>query len=331
MDHVEIIRISGDDAFDAVDAICPVHLYLRDGQMQPTLLLREDGRIFADLTVCRDDESFIFLSEGPSVTDLTAYIRKQTDSNLDYDVVNLREDSTLVGINGPYSWEVVATLVGPEVIGMPYLTYFRQHDQIYFRSGKTGEFGYDILVPKGEAADLVARLSQTSEPLSLTMIGLEALDAAAFENGFFCIRGKGLADISPIELQLQWRLSYQKQYPGSVALLDELRHEIVSRTTYLAASQPIAPGDLVFLEGTVIGKVLDTMQCIFRDQWIGLGLIETPYAHAGIHCFRAGEHEPCVDLKTVSPPLINNRSLYINPQKHTALERESYEFPKIAD
>ena len=44
MDHVGLVRLQGDEAIDAVDAVCSGDLWVRDGRMLQTLVLDEKGQ-----------------------------------------------------------------------------------------------------------------------------------------------------------------------------------------------------------------------------------------------------------------------------------------------
>ena len=64
MDHVGLVRVSGEDATEAVDAICSGDLWVRDGRMIQTLILGEQGQPVADVYVCPDDDACILMFEG---------------------------------------------------------------------------------------------------------------------------------------------------------------------------------------------------------------------------------------------------------------------------
>jgi hypothetical protein len=65
---------------------------------------------------------------------------------------------------------------------------------------------------------------------------------------------------------------------------------------------------------------------------IGMALLDLPYAYSGIDAYTVeadGESQTRVFIQTVSPPVINNRSLYVNPQKHSYTTRSSHTFPAL--
>jgi aminomethyltransferase len=332
MDHVVCLALRGGDVFDALDLLCPADLFVRDGQMLHTLLLREDASPLADLYVCRADEDAILLAEGPTAVELIAHLAPHLPAGLRLE--NLGATHALLGLNGPYAWELMAELIGPEVVGLPYLNFFHDRGWTCFRAGKTGEYGYDLLLPHERVEPMVARLTELGAALDLGRAGLAALDQCALENWFFNIRREGTAPgITPVELQLQWRVSSTK---GGFVGLEELlraRRERAQRprVTAVIAAQPIAAGDGVRFEEAEIGKLLNAGFSSFRGDWVGLALLERPLAHSGIDRFVAVDGSGgATPLRTVSPPVICNRSLFINPQSDSYCSRNGRPLPLVS-
>ncbi len=330
MPHVATLRVRGEDAFDAVDAVCPADLYLRDGQLLHTLLLTDDGRPAVDLYVGRDDEDFLLLAEGLEVDALSAWLRDTWPAGLDVEIVDLRRSHTLLSLHGPWAWELMAELVGPGVVGLPYLTLYHEPDWICVRAGKTGEFGYDLLV-RNEAQDsLRERIQELGQGFGLQEVGLAALDQCALENGFFNVRREGRSGATPLELQLQWRLSAAKPFPGAGALTAQREAGLLRRLTTVVADAPFQDGDRVWLDGQDVGEVVNNGACPFRGDHVGLALLQRATAHAGLEGFTVGPQADGSPLRTVSPPVLHNRSLFVQPQKHSYRTREEHTFPTLA-
>jgi glycine cleavage system aminomethyltransferase T len=331
MDHVVCLSLRGEEVFDALDRLCPADLYLRDGQMLHTLLLRQDATPLADLYICRDDEDAILLAEGPGATELCAHLAPYLPTGVELE--RLDQTHALLGLNGPYAWELMAELIGPEVVGLPYLNCCRDHGWTCFRAGKTGEYGYDLLVPRDRVDELVAQVTRIGAALDLGRAGLDALDQCALENWFFNIRREGSEPgLTPVELQLQWRVSSSKtDYVGARALL-QARQELARRPrlTAVIADAPLAAGDSVRFDDASIGRLLNAGFSPVRGDWVGLALLERRLAHPGINRFvavdRAGN---ATALRTVSPPLIANRSLFINPQSDCYASRGERSYPPL--
>jgi len=318
-----VLRVSGADAFATLDAICPAALSLQDTQLRPTVLLREDGVVFADAYVARDDEAYFLLSEGPTTVELEAWV-KQHATGPSLEVARLDETHQVVSLHGPWAWDLLAACLGGDVVGMPYLTFLRgASGLICFRAGKTGEFGYELLAPRGEVEALVAGLEQHGREWGLTRVSQAAVDHCSLENWFFNIRAEGRAGLTPLELGLQWRLSPSKTFIGSAAVK---ARRATQRLTCLVSEGAMSGGDEVRHDGVVVGKVLAAVESPFLMKWVGAALLDLHVAVPGVGGFSVAGQA----ARTTSPPVINNRSLYVSPQRHTWADRDSSEFPVLA-
>jgi aminomethyltransferase len=328
--HVAVVRLSGDDAFDVLDRTCTCDLYLQDAQMRFSLLLGEDGNAIADLYVCRDDEDYLVLADGISNAALTDVFRNQGRS---VNVQDLSEEYDLISLHGPFAWEFLAEYAGPDIIGLPYLGLFHLDAMTCFRGGKTGEYGYDLLVPKAELASVREKMFTVGEAFDLKQVSLEAVDLCSFENWFFNARQEGRAGLGPLELGLQWRVSYAKEYQGSSALAARRQEKAKQRVTCVVSHSPLPrAAQVTTKQGEDIGRVIRSEHSPLLDAHIGMVLLDRAYAYSGIDSYQvnpSGDATAAIPIRTVSPPVINNRSLYVNPQKHSYATRAAHDFPPL--
>jgi len=331
-DHVACVRLVGEDAFDALDAVCPADLFVRDGQMLHTLLLREDATIFADLYVCSDDEDFVLLAEGPDGAALKAHLEQHLPPGLRPEIVDLSQEHLVLSLHGPYAWEVLAGVAGAEVVGLPYMTFYHDEGFSCFRAGKTGEFGYDLLVPRAGATALRGRIDAAAAALELDLeqVQLEALDQCALENWFFNVRREGSEEVTPLELQLQWRVSYHKDYVGSAALARRREQGASQRLTCATSDAELTVGAQVLHDGTTVGRLVNAGYSPARGDWVGLALLERSAAHVGAVYETLDAAGAVSPLRTVSPPVLDNRSLFIDLQRHSWRTRRDDVFPPVA-
>jgi glycine cleavage system aminomethyltransferase T len=323
LDHVTAVRVTGAGAFHAVDRITPRELFIRDGQIMHTLLLTETAQPRADLYVCADDQDFILLAEGISADELADLVRGPT-----VDAIDLRQDHALVSLDGPYAWEMFAELAGPEVIGAPYMSFFHGDDMTAFRAGKTGEFGYTLMVPRAREASLRSTLLDQGAPFDIVQGNLDALDQCALENWYFNIRREGRCAVTPVELQLQWRVSASKAFAGA-ALLAERRANPTQRLQLCVAREPIVTGDRVMYGTESIGSVVNAGHSVVRGDHVAMALIDRAYAHPGITTFSVVHGDATVAIETLAAPALDNRSLYVNPQLHSYHTRAEVQFPPV--
>ena len=320
--HVVTLRLGGAAAFSTLDRLCPSALALQDTQLRPTLLLREDGTVFADAYVARDDERYFLICEGPGGAELEAWV-KQHATDAELQVERLDQTHQVLSLHGPWAWDLLAACLGADVMGMPYLSFLRgEAGTVCFRAGKTGEFGYELLVPNAEVEAVRAGLLQHGREWNLGRVSLAALDQCALENWFFNIRQEGKAGLDPRQLGLQWRLAPGKDFVGAAALK---ARPFEARLTCLVAEGAVAPADAVLLDGIELGKVLSAGESSTLGKWIAAALLQLPLAVPGIPGLVVGGRA----ARTTSPPVINNRSLYVSPQRHTWADRDSAEFPPL--
>ena len=330
LDHVHLLRIRGDDARAALDVLCAGIVRARDGQLQHVLLLDDDAHCFADAYLVADDEEYDLLVEGPTADALHAHLARHLLLGSDIEVEDRTVTHALLGLDGPYAWELVSRVAGAEAIGLPYLTFFHADEWTCYRAGKTGEFGYGLIVPREARDSLETLLLEKGEPLGVTRGTLDTLDQCALENFFFNVRREGREPVTPIELQLQWRVAYDKDAVG----LDALRRHRAAgpsvRLTSLVAEREVAAGDEVRLDGAAVGRVVNAGWSVTRGDCVALALLDARWAHPGIETFTVSHAADAVPARSVTPPVLNNRSLFVSPQLHAYATRAEVAMPPLA-
>jgi len=326
--HVAAVRIRGAGAFDALDSICPRELYIQEGQALQTLLLDGDGRAVADVYVLAGADDFLVLGEA-GVGSIMEYLRDRIGQKAGVELDDLSSSHRVMSLNGPYAWEFLTELITPEIIGLPYLGFFQPEGLTCLRAGKAGEYGYDLLVPNEGAGDLWTQIQECGESFDLGVASLEALDACALENWFFNVRREGRADVTPIEMQLQWRVSYRRDYPGAAALLARRKAGAKRRAVLVSSELALDVGAQIVWDDRLVGELIASGPSPSLGASLGIALLDAPFAHAGLSAFAATRGESRVPLRTLSAPPINNRSLYVDPQRHNYRTRETDIFPPV--
>jgi glycine cleavage system aminomethyltransferase T len=321
-----VLRLTGADAHGTLDKVCPASLALQDTQLRPSVLLRDDGTVFADCYVGRDDEKYLLLAEGLDAAALEAWVlQHRTGADLQLE----RFDAThrMLSLHGPWAWELLSACLGPDVIGMPYLTLMRgESGLLCFRTGKTGEFGYELMVPTEGYAALRDGLLQQGAAWDVRVVSQAALDQCSLENWFYDVRHEGHAALTPLELGLQWRVSpKKKEFVGGAALLARKAKGFTERVTCVVAEGVIAKGDAVLHDGQRVGQVVHAVRSPFLGKWVGMATLQLTLAVPGV----GGLSINGASAQTTSPPVLTNRSLFVSPQRHTYAEREAAKLPAL--
>ncbi|MBI2375542.1 MAG: aminomethyl transferase family protein [Deltaproteobacteria bacterium] len=326
-DWIQAVRLSGPDAFDVLDVTCSSDVFLRDGQVLHTLFLDESARPLADVLICRDDEAFFVLAEGLAATELADFLTSHAPVGASFAVDSLEATHSMASVDGPYAWELLGEVLGPDVGSLPYRTFFHVCGGICARLGKTGEFGYLLLLPKTTLSETHQRLLELGVRYDVAEASVEALDLCALENWFFSIRHPIPPGVTPIELQLQWRVSYRKPYAGSLALAERRARGTVSRATMLISRSELTRGAPVHLAGREIGSVYHSGRSEARGDFVSLALLEKPFACSGVSLYSAGLVG--TPVRTISPPALDNRSLFVDPRRHTYHHRDDSRTPDL--
>lgn len=314
------LAMRGDDARDALLHLLPSRLHLRDAQARESLLLNDEGRPIADVIVCADDEDYLLLVEGLTPEALGAHIEAHLPAGLAPEVTRL--DHAVLSLDGPFAWELVAEALGDDLIALPYLNFFRIDAGFCVRAGKTGEFGYELLVRPDAVDDVARALESVGERYGLVRVSDAARALCRFENWFFD-PWHVPAGVTPIELGLQWRLDRGRSWVGKAAV--DARRESARRLSCLVAAESIEVGAAVRLGERVIGEVVRAERSAVREEWIAAALMEREWAHGGIDRYTVGDQR----VRTMAPPLIDNRSLYVDPRRHSFQVVDEIAFPPL--
>jgi glycine cleavage system aminomethyltransferase T len=332
-DHLACVRVRGAGAHDLVDRISPRELFVRSGQLLHTLLLDEAALPIADVYIGCDDDDYLIIAEGMTGLAVADYLAARA-GGLDVAIEDTSQSHGFLCLGGPYAWEVLAELTSPEVIGLPYLGFFHERaersplEMTCFRAGKTGEYGYDLWIPREQIAGARDRLAEVGRAFDLVDISPDALEVAALENWFWNPRRDVRPGLTPVELQLQWRVTYGRAFPGSDALA--ARRKTARQRVVLAASPaelvddaPITAGDCT------VGAVLHAAWSPTLERWLAMALLDRRIAHAGLTGLVAHTPAGAAPLRTLSAPALTNRSLFVDPQRHGYATRDSEAFPPL--
>jgi aminomethyltransferase len=327
-DHVAAIEITGFGALDLLQLATTQSPHRRAGRVRQTLMLRDDGSVLADVFVLSTGDGFVVLAEGPREDELVAWLSevraRGPNTNTEVRIRGMRSEWVVLGIDGPYAWEVVAGMLGPAVLGMPYLSVVAREQGMCVRAGKTGEYGYLLIVPRASAPKVEAELRKLGGPLDLAPVSLEALDLCALESGHFAMRWLREGDqvLTPIELQLQWRVTYSREFVGADALRARRSEGAKERVTCFVAEGPVARGQRVRLGALELGEVLTACASPTIQRTVGWALLSRPFAHPHID-LEAVAPEGALPLRTCPAFLFETLSLRVQPHLgHTYAKRE---------
>jgi aminomethyltransferase len=162
---------------------------MRPGQIVYTLLLKEDGAVDIDATVWRLNRKRFWLFTGKR----GAHGGRDASGAF-----------AILALQGPASGWMLARLIGPDAVArLRYFHFLERDSLIVGRLGFSGELGYELLVPAGEAAALREKLLETERGEGLRECGWAAADSLRIESGYVLFDREVDGIANPRELGLE--------------------------------------------------------------------------------------------------------------------------------
>ncbi|MBK4715277.1 MULTISPECIES: aminomethyltransferase family protein [Tenebrionibacter/Tenebrionicola group] len=331
--HMSIVSVMGDDAWALVNHLCSADVsIIRDEQGMYSLVLNEDGTVWGDVYVLCTDEGYYILSENLPADEIVARLNAILENADELDIEETPEISVMddqnwgaVLVEGPYSWEVLSDIYGFDIIGLPYHEYMNTDDGLMaFRCGKHGEFAYLLIGDRDALANVWTQLLECGEKFNLKAGGLSYQDIVRVENP--CWEASIYADYSrsPVELQMQWAVQYDKEdFIGKdavVALSGEGSSRKLVGIVPVAECQGIASDDKVLVDGVEVGTIVKGVYSPARQSFIALALIDSEYAYSDIDGFSVQTQNGPVAAKTNSVPFLYNFSMLVSPTEHSYID-----------
>lgn len=255
-----------------------------------TVLLNENGGIVDDCIITKMDcDKFFIVFNASCVEKDTQHVHHYIkQKNLDCTLTAL-ENRALIAIQGPKAEVILAPHVHKSKTPLAALKFMQmtqgeiQGTQAFiFRSGYTGEDGFELSIPAHIAEEFVQTITQSDD---VKMIGLAARDSLRLEAGL-PLYGHDLNDeTSPTEASLGWVISKEhKGYLGHARIQKELSLGVFrKRLGVLLEEKGIArEGSAIYnYRDEKIGTLTSGGFCPSSGQSIGQAYILAEHAKVG--------------------------------------------------
>jgi aminomethyltransferase len=232
--HMGQAELAGEDVAGALESLIPGDLKaLAPGRIRYSTLLTEAGGIIDDLMITKPAESG---AENKLVLVVNAACK---DGDFDHIARRLggrvrltrHDDRALLALQGPAAARVL-TRFSAGCEDMPFMSsrvaaFALPSGQDVpvrlFRSGYTGEDGYEISIPAAQAEAVAKALLAQAE---VQPIGLGARDSLRLEAGL-CLYGSDIdTTTTPVEANLSWIIGKRRRleggFPGAARIIEQL-------------------------------------------------------------------------------------------------------------
>ena len=295
--HMGQAVLQGRNAARMLETLVPADIVgLAEGRTRYTQLLNDAGGILDDLMVTRRKPAPGREREDCLILIVNA-ARKQDDFALIEQMLagvelTILEDRALMALQGPKAAAVLADH-WPTLRDQPFMSFGTTETPGHFgsgfyfwRSGYTGEDGFEISVDGAIACTWFERLCQDDR---VKPVGLGARDSLRLEAGL-CLYGHDIdATTSPVEAALQWSIQKRRRqggenpggFPGAERILRELKDGPARKRIglKLEGRQPAREGaEITDANGRIVGKVTSGGFSPILQCPIAMGYVETASA-----------------------------------------------------
>ena len=287
--HMGQAFLDGEDAAAKLETLVPADIQgLAPGQVRYTQLLDVDGNILDDLMVTRraasdgrTDRLLLVVNAACKAQDFALIARGLPDCKL-----TVLADRALLALQGPAAVDVLAKR-WPSVRAMTFMTFAFMPDADVFltRSGYTGEDGFEISVPAGDALQFAEDLLADPDAMP---IGLGARDSLRLEAGL-CLYGHDIdTTTDPIAAGLAWSIGKRRREEGGFPGADRVRLALAHgpdrrRVGLLLEGRAVARegADIHAPDGTLTGKVTSGGHSPSLNRPIAMGYVHPDHAKPG--------------------------------------------------
>jgi aminomethyltransferase len=309
-----------EDAAAALERLVPQDIIgVAPGRQRYAQFTNDAGGILDDLMIANfGSHLFLVVNAACKAAD-EAHLRAHLS---DVCIIEPLPDRALLALQGPKA-EAVLTKFCVGVAAMRFMDVSPRRvdiqglgiDCFVSRSGYTGEDGFEISAPAGQAEALAAALLDDTDVLP---IGLGARDSLRLEAGL-CLYGHDIdATTTPAEAALQWSIQKSRRsggaraggFPGADLILSQLVNGAPRRRVGLRSEgrAPVREGAPLFADsasGEQIGSVTSGGFGPSLNAPVAMGYLPTPHANVGNTVFAElrGQRLP---LRVTAMPFVPN-------------------------
>ena len=305
-----------EDAALALERLVPQDILgVSPGRQRYAQFTNGAGGILDDLMVANFGSHLFLVVNAACKAEDEAHLRAGLQ---DVCVIEPLADRALIALQGPKAEAVLAGLC-PDVPAMRFMDAGPHRldgiDCFVSRSGYTGEDGFEISVPAGQAERLARALLGNSDVLP---IGLGARDSLRLEAGL-CLYGHDIdTSTTPVEGALEWSIQKSRRhggaraggFPGADKILAQLQDGAPRRRAGLRPQgrAPVREGALLFPDAVSteqLGAVTSGGFGPSLNAPVAMGYLPSPHAALGGAVFAEvrGQRLP---LQVAAMPFVPN-------------------------
>lgn len=282
--HMQLFEVKGARAAEFLSFLTPLDTgEMQVSQSKYTFFLTEDAGIIDDLIVTKlaADRFIVVANAGNAAAD-TDHLKTFAKG---FDCAVEALDRVFLALQGPEA-EAVLAEAGIDGSGLRFMHGGEPRPGWFMsRSGYTGEDGFEIALPKGDARKLAEKLLSDGR---VQWIGLAARDSLRLEAGL-CLHGNDIDTATdPVSAGLMWAIPKSVRekggFIGAAALAEKTARGATEKRVGLQPEgrQPMRAGTALFTEdGAPAGRITSGGFGPSADHPVAMGYVAAALARPG--------------------------------------------------
>ena len=222
--HMGEVRVEGPGALGFLQRLTPNNVAkLRPGRAHYSGLLTEDGTYIDDLLIYQlADENYLVVVNAANAEEDFEWMEVHRGDD-ECTIENVSDDFALLALQGPKAPEILARHTETDLGAIRYYRFAEGEvcgrKCVISRTGYTGEDGFELYLPPGDAAPVWEALLESGSPDGLLPAGLSARDTLRLEAGMALYGHEIDRTRTPLDAGLNWVVKLAKgDFLGSGAL-----------------------------------------------------------------------------------------------------------------
>src|SRR5438094_6837973 len=184
MSHLGRLRITGKDRVSFLNGLLTNDIsQLKENKGQRSALLNSKARVLADLHLYAQPDSLL-IDTGESPASHVKEILDRFIITEDVQIQDSSQDLVQLTVQGPRSSQAIKEVLGPEAQDLKQLEQKTLGPSTIIARDRTGQTGYDIILPALEAEPVWHGFLLNGGDLGLNPVGSQALEILRIEAGY---------------------------------------------------------------------------------------------------------------------------------------------------
>lgn len=285
--HMGEIEIRGQDAAEFINYLVAFDITkLKDFQAKYTVMLNERGGIIDDLLVYNLPQKYLIVVNASNEGKDFKWIKQHKRGNVK--IQNVSKKYFQIALQGPLSEKIIKRIVKSDFSNLKFYEAQERNMEntqvLLSRTGYTGEDGFEIYGDGKDAEKIWDRIIEEGKRYNLNPCGLGARDLLRLEMGY-CLYGNDIsAETTPLEANLSWVVSLDKEdFIGKEALLKQKKEGIKRKLVGILVPGKRIPrkGDKILAKKKKVGTITSGNYSPNLGSSIAMGYIDRSYEKEG--------------------------------------------------